>query len=56
MRANPVHHLLAIVRGPLLGETVEPVTHVYLAAMTVAGTIAAAWAYRAASRRVPLWL
>lgn len=56
MRANPLHHLLAVVRSPLLGETVEPATYAYLAAMSIAGTFAAAWAYRAASRRVPLWL
>jgi len=56
MRANPLHHLLEVVRAPLLGETVEPVTYVYLAAMSAAGTLGAAWTYRTAARRVPQWL
>ncbi|ROU07437.1 ABC transporter permease [Lysobacter enzymogenes] len=56
MRANPLHHMIAVVRAPLLGEQVEPVTWVYLAAMTAAGTVAAVWVYRSAARRVPQWL
>ncbi len=56
MRANPFHHLVAGIRSPLLGETIEPVTVYYLAAMTVVGLVAAAIAYRAFARRVPLWL
>lgn len=56
MRANPLHHMIAVVRDPLLGEPVEPVTWWYLATMSVVGTVAAAWVYGGAARRVPQWL
>lgn len=56
MRVNPFHHLLASIRSPLLGETMEPVTYYYLGAMTIIGLVAAAVAYGRYSRRVPLWL
>jgi len=56
MRANPLHHLLAAVRAPLLGEPVEPLTLVYLAIMTVTGIAAAVVGYRMFARRVALWL
>lgn len=56
MRANPLHHLIAVVRDPLLGQAVEPASWMYLAAMGAAGTAAAAWAYRGSARRVPQWL
>ncbi|SDW34911.1 ABC transporter permease [Lysobacter enzymogenes] len=56
MRANPFHHMLAAVRGPVLGEQVEPMTWWYLAAMAGIGTAASALVYRSCARRVPLWL
>lgn len=56
MRANPFHHLLAVVRAPLLGETLEPISWWYLAAMTLIGLVAAILAYRSFARRAPLWL
>lgn len=56
MRLNPMHHLLAAVRGPLLSDAVEPLTYIYLGLMTVVGTVAAIWVYQYAARRVPLWL
>jgi len=56
MRANPFHHLLAIVRAPVLGEALEQATLVYLAVMTVLG-FALAWVgYNRFARRVPAWL
>lgn len=56
MRANPFHHLLLAVRGPLLGETIESATWLYLPIMTVTGIVAAMALYRSAARRVPVWL
>lgn len=56
MRMNPLHHMLAAVRGPLLSETIEPLTYFYLGGMTLVGGIAAAAVYGHAARRVPLWL
>lgn len=56
MRANPFHHMLAVVRSPVLGETIEPLTYAYLVAMSVAGIAAAWFAYGRFARRVPIWL
>lgn len=56
MRANPFHHLLDVVRAPLLGDAVEPVSWIYLGAMTAAGVVLAALAYGRFARRVPAWL
>ena len=56
MRANPFHHLLAVVRSPLLNEPVEALTWGYLAVMTVLGLAGAIVAYRFYARRVPVWL
>ncbi len=35
MRLNPLYHMVEIVRAPILGETIEPLTFKYLGAMTV---------------------
>lgn len=56
MRANPLHHLLLAVRGPLLGERIDAQNWIYLAVLTVAGLIAAAAVYRGCARRVAAWL
>jgi ABC-type polysaccharide/polyol phosphate export permease len=56
MRANPLHHLLAIVRAPLLGEAIESLTWVYLGITTVVGLVLASWAYARFARRVAVWL
>lgn len=56
MRSNPFHHLLDSIRAPLLGGTVEPLTWIYLGAMTLAGIIVATLAYRRFARQVPVWL
>ncbi len=56
MRANPFHHLLAVVRAPLLGEPIEQLTYTYLGVMAVVGLVLAGVAYGRFSRRVPLWL
>jgi ABC-type polysaccharide/polyol phosphate export permease len=56
MRANPLHHLLAIVRAPLFGEAVEPLTWAYLGITTAVGLVLASWAYGRFARRVPVWL
>ncbi|MEG3790384.1 hypothetical protein V1318_09675 [Lysobacter sp. CCNWLW3] len=56
MRANPFHHLMIAIRGPLLGEPIEPMTYVYLGVMTLLGLLGAAVVYRGAARRIPIWL
>jgi ABC-type polysaccharide/polyol phosphate export permease len=56
MRANPLHHMLAVVRAPLLGEIVEPLTWAYLGVTTAVGLVVATLAYGRYARRVAVWL
>lgn len=56
MRLNPLYHLLAAVRAPLLQESIEPLTYGYLAGLTLLGALLASVVYGAAARRVPVWL
>lgn len=56
MRINPLHHLIAIVRAPLVGEVVEPLTWMYLAVIAVAGLLLAIFSYKAFSKRIPMWI
>lgn len=56
MKANPFHHLLVAVRAPVLGETVDPASWVYLPVLTVVGLAASAVAYRWCAPRVAAWL
>lgn len=55
-RANPLFHLVEIVRAPLLGEPIEPWTYAYLAVFTCAGWLVAMVVYRKYARFVPLWI
>ena len=55
-RANPLFHLVELVRAPLLGEHIEPLTWVYLAVMLAVGWAAAAYVYRRYARYVPVWI
>ncbi len=56
MRANPFHHMLAVVRGPILGEVVEKTTYIYVSTMTVIGLVLSTIFYSRFARRVPIWL
>jgi ABC-2 type transport system permease protein len=56
MRLNPLFHMVEVVRAPILGETIEPFTYYYLAALTVLGWTVAALLYRRYARFVPLWI
>jgi ABC-2 type transport system permease protein/lipopolysaccharide transport system permease protein len=56
MRFNPLLHLIEMVRAPILGERIEPLTIYYIAAMTVLGWALAAFLYRRYARFVPLWI
>lgn len=56
MRANPLFHMIELVRAPLLGAPVELFSVYYLAAMTLAGWMLAALAYRRYAHFVPLWV
>ncbi|NCT69458.1 MAG: ABC transporter permease [Xanthomonadaceae bacterium] len=56
MRGNPFHHMLEVIRAPLLGTQIEPLTFIYLGVMTVLGILLAAIFYSRFARRVPAWL
>lgn len=56
MRANPLHHLIAIVRAPLVGESIEPLTWTYLGIMAGSGLMLSVVCYRAFSKKVPMWI
>lgn len=56
MRANPFHHLIAIVRDPLLGGEIEPVTWIYMVMMTAIGLVLAWISYRFFSKKIPMWI
>ena len=56
MRFNPLLHLIEMVRAPILGEAIEPLTIYYIATMTLVGWALAALLYRRYARFVPLWI
>lgn len=55
-RFNPLFHIIETIRAPLLGETVEYGSYVYLLISTVVGWIFAAFLYKRYSRLVPIWI
>lgn len=56
MRFNPLYHLVELVRAPILGSQIDPLTPVYLAVMTLLGGGLAIISYRRYARYVPLWI
>ena len=55
-RANPLFHMVEIVRAPILSEPVEAFSIAYLAVMLVVGWTFAFLVYRRNARYVPVWL
>lgn len=55
-RANPLFHLVELVRAPLLGESIEPLTFIYLAVMLIVGWAIAIFVYRHYAKYVPVWI
>lgn len=56
MRFNPIAHYLIVTRDVLLGEPVERLSWIVAWTGAIGGAVAAWLAYRAAARRVPLWI
>lgn len=56
MRLNPAFHLIEVVRAPLLGEVVEPLSIVVCIAGAAVGWTLWIWAYRRYTRFVALWM
>jgi len=53
---NPFHHLVELVRAPLLGQYAEPIAWVYVIAMCVVGYTIAGLLLGKARRRLVYWL
>lgn len=53
---NPFYHFLEIVRAPLLGNEIEPMSWLVVSAFTVAGSLITYLFYKRVSMRVPLWV
>ena len=53
---NPFHHFLALVRDPLLGRPVAPLSWMVVIGTTIAGMALARMFYRRYHRHVPLWV
>ncbi len=56
MRFNPLFHLIEMVRAPILGHPLETSTLVYVAVMSLGGTLLATVVYRRYASSVPLWV
>lgn len=55
-RANPLFHMVEVVRAPLVGRVVEPFTYWYLVALGVIGWVVSSLIYRRYAHYVPLWV
>jgi ABC-type polysaccharide/polyol phosphate export permease len=53
---NPFYHLIEIVRAPLLGEVVSPMSWGLCVGIAVAGLGFTAWLYRRAHARIAYWV
>jgi ABC-type polysaccharide/polyol phosphate export permease len=53
---NPFYHLIEIVRAPLLGEVVSPMSWSLCIGMAAAGLGFTAWLYRRAHARIAYWV
>ena len=53
---NPLHHLLDIVRSPLLGKTPENISWVIICISAIIGTILTITLYKKAHSRIPYWV
>ncbi len=53
---NPFHHMLEIVRAPLLNQTIQPLTWGFVAAITIGGGGLGFLAFARMRARIPYWL
>lgn len=56
LKLNPFYHLVAIVRDPLIGATLDPANWIVSIGLAIAGWFAALLFYGRFQRRVPYWL
>lgn len=55
-RANPLFHMVELVRAPLLGEPLEPLTFAYIGIFLIVGWLLAAIIYKRYAKYVPIWI
>jgi len=53
---NPFYHFLELIRAPLLGNPISPLSWLVVLSITVAGFALAHLFYQRFSRQVPLWV
>jgi ABC-type polysaccharide/polyol phosphate export permease len=53
---NPLYHMLEIVRAPLLGSTIRPISWIATIALLLAGSLVAILAFAKFRSRIPYWL
>lgn len=52
---NPFYHYLELVRAPLLGNAIMPISWIVVGIITTAGIILSALLYRRTARFLPIW-
>lgn len=53
---NPFYHFLELVRAPLLGASIQPISWIVVITITLLGGSLAYWFHRRFSALVPLWI
>lgn len=53
---NPVHHLIELIRAPILGTYPETLSWIVAVAMLIVGSICAMFLFRRVARRIVYWL
>jgi ABC-2 type transport system permease protein len=53
---NPLYHYVQIVRGPMIGETVSPVSWLVVVGITIVGWAVALVAMRNYRARISYWV
>ncbi len=53
---NPFYHFIELVRAPLLGNPIAPLSWIVVLAITVAGFALARFFNRRFGRYIPLWV
>lgn len=54
--ANPLYHLLSIVRSPLLGEVASETSWIYSGVMALVGSVAVFAIYRRYQHKIAFWI
>jgi len=53
---NPFYHFMEIIRAPLLGNSISPMSWTVVLCITIFGFMFAAFVHKQAAKKVPLWV